>query len=78
MDGQLGTVGADENDDLQQVAGSVGPEHEPPVRVLPDVLDSQGVLERMEHVVVSDVVTSGCVVDFHTGLLYYVIADVGV
>ncbi|HMX08827.1 MAG TPA: hypothetical protein PKA87_14930 [Microthrixaceae bacterium] len=78
MDDHLGTVGADENDDLQQIAGSVGPEHEPPVRVLPDVLDSQGVLERMEHLVVSDAVTSGCSVDLHTGLLYYVIAKVGV
>jgi len=32
----------------------------------------------MEHLVVSDAVTSGCSVDLHTGLLYYVIAKVGV
>src|SRR5262245_60173432 len=44
MDGELVLI-SDENDDLEQVARSVGTKHQPAVRILAGVLDGESVIE---------------------------------
>jgi len=46
------------NDELEQVAGTVGPEDKPADRVVTDLLNEQGVLQSVLHVLVVDAVAS--------------------
>ena len=43
-----------ENNELEETAGAVGSKDEPAVRVITDLLDEQGVLQSVLHVLVLD------------------------
>ena len=58
VDDQVLTFARDQHDDLEEVPGSVRAEHQPPFWVLADVIDHDGMLDRMADVVVRDVVTT--------------------
>ena len=61
-----------EDDDLEQVARSVGAEDERPARLAVPLLKriaDEGLLDRMVDVVVGDAVFACCLVDLHTRLV---------
>lgn len=71
MDDSLVALARDQHDHLQQVAGGVRPDDQPPIGILTGVLDGEGVLDGVEHVGITDAVPAGRRVDVHTCLLYY-------
>lgn len=77
MDDDLVTFGADEDNKFEEVAGGVGSEDQPTVRVLAEVVDDQRVLDSVEHVFLGDIVAMRRVVDLHTPLAYYETPIVG-
>ncbi|MBF6841974.1 hypothetical protein HN289_20210 [Acinetobacter baumannii] len=76
MDDQLFTVGGEQDDQFEQVGGSGRTDDEPPIGILADVLDGEGVVDGVEHVVIGNAVTSGGSVDLHTEISYYGILQV--
>lgn len=60
-----------QHDDFERVPSAVRADDEPPVWVLPEILDGHRVVDGMEHVVDSHAVASGRWMDVHTQLLYY-------
>lgn len=59
MDDQLLAFGCDEDDNLQETGGTVRTDDEPPVGIFTEVIDEQGMFDRVEDVFVSDAVTAG-------------------
>jgi hypothetical protein len=59
MNDHLGALSGDEDHELQEVPRSVGTDDEPPVRILTDVFDRQGVLDGVAHVVIEHPVAAG-------------------
>ena len=71
MDDHLGPSIGDEHDDFQKVPSAVRSNDEPSIRVLSEIVDQQRVVDRVQHVVVPNVVAVGRLVDLHTRLVYY-------
>lgn len=59
MNDHLGALSGDEDDDLEEVPGTVRTDDEPAIRILTNVFDRRGVLDSVKHVVVSHPVASG-------------------
>lgn len=71
MDDDLVALAVDQDDELEDVAGSVRPEDQPAIWVLAEIVDDEGVFDGVEHVVIGDFVAPSRVVDLHTDLSYY-------
>lgn len=69
MDDHFIAVGGDEHNDLEKIRSPVRADDQPPVRVLAQVVDSHGVFDGMEDVVVSDAVAASRRVNLHTALV---------
>lgn len=65
MDGDLVIVAGDQHDDLEQVAGPVGPEEQPAIGVFTGIFDGQGMVDGVEDVLIGDTVPSRRAVDLH-------------
>ena len=71
MDHQLVTLDGDEYDEFEQVGSAVWTDDQPPVRILTDLVDEDGVCDRVPHVVLEDAMSTGGRVDLHTTISYY-------
>ncbi len=58
MDDQLVAFGGDEHDEFEEVGGLVGSDDELPVGIFAEVVDDERLVDRVEHVVVGDPVTT--------------------
>jgi len=50
---------------------AIRPDDQPPVRVIPEILDRQRVRNGMERILISDAVAPSGSMDLHTTILYY-------
>ena len=66
MNDQFIAFGRDEHREFGEVGGVVGADDEPPVGILAEVVDEEGVFDGVEHVVVGDAVAASRRVDLHT------------
>ena len=71
VDDDLVGGAGDEYDDLEQVAGAVGTDDEPPIGVLAEVVNDKRVGDRMQDFIVVSAVTSSRAMDLHTSESYY-------
>jgi len=66
MDDDLIALLVEQDDEFEEVACCVGSEHQPAIWIFAKVFDCHRVLDGMEHVFHSDVVTVRRVVNLHT------------
>ena len=71
MDDHFVALSTDEDDNFEEVGSEVGSYDQPPVRVLADVVDQEGVFNGVEDVLISDAVSASRRVNLHTALSYY-------
>ena len=71
MDDDLVAGAGDEYDDLEQVAGAVGTDDEPPIGVLAEIIHCEGSCNGVCDVIVIHAVPASRSVNLHTAKLYY-------
>lgn len=62
----MSRTSGDEDHEFEEAGGAVGADDEPPVGILAEVVDEEGVFDGVEHVVVGDAMAASRRVNLHT------------
>jgi hypothetical protein len=77
MDDELIAASGDQDEEFEKISCGVRSEDQPPVGVFTKVVDHEGVLDGMEHVVLRHAMTVSRHMNLHTRILYYEIPIAG-